>query len=186
MFKNKRHNFFTNKKFQLRLAAYVSSWVLVMCFIYPLVVQSLFDFFVNYAKADPHGPEIASILKIRDDFLTYMIATQVTFIILTFLVSMFLAHRIAGPLNKLRLTFKKVRAGDLSQGVFFRKDDHFQELAQEYNETIEDLKNRIDSASTQIRVVAANSNEENQKILLEALQKLPQIQPQKSKPEHSS
>ena len=57
--------------------------------------------------------------------------------------SIFVSHRIAGPLMRFRNTFKAVAAGDLSMRVTIRKHDYLGSEADILNEMIAGLRTRI-------------------------------------------
>ncbi len=57
--------------------------------------------------------------------------------------SIFVSHRIAGPLLRFRNTFKAVAAGDLSVRVTIRKHDYLGHDADILNEIIAGLRTRI-------------------------------------------
>ncbi len=57
--------------------------------------------------------------------------------------SIFVSHRIAGPLMRFRNTFKAVAAGDLSIRVTIRKHDYLGSEADILNEMIAGLRTRI-------------------------------------------
>lgn len=161
-----------NKPFQWRMAFYVCSWVVALSFIYPLIVYNIFDFFIRYAESDPRGPQLAMLKQSRNDILILLGLLEFTFFALTLLVTLFLAHRIAGPLHKLKMLFAKVRDGDLSNDLQLRKSDHFKDVAQEYNLMLEQLRKRIAATTSYIEVAKNHSNEEGKKHLDSALKVL--------------
>lgn len=161
-----------NKPFQWRMALFVCSWVVALSFIYPLLVYNLFDFFIRYAEMDPNGPNLTVLKNARVDFLVLLGILQGTFLLLTLLVSLFLAHRIAGPLHKLKILFSKVRGGDLSDDLRLRKYDHFKDVALEYNLMLESLRQRTSAAASYIEAAKEHSNEEAKKKLDYALKAL--------------
>ncbi|MGK5083977.1 methyl-accepting chemotaxis protein [Bdellovibrionota bacterium FG-1] len=146
----RRSIFLINKKFQLRFSLYVCSWLLALSFVYPLIVYSLFDFFVRYASADPNGPPIQTLLDTRHQIMILLAFLQVTFLIVTFLISIFMSHRIAGPIYKLSKFFEQAKTGNLKDELFFREKDHFQEIAQQYNEMIATIRTRNENAVVEI------------------------------------
>lgn len=154
------------------MALYVCSWVVALSFIYPLLVYNLFDFFIRYAEMDPHGPNLHLLKNARTDFLVLMGILQATYLLLTLLVSLFLAHRIAGPLHKLKILFGKVKEGDLSDDLHLRKHDHFKDVAQEYNLMLEALRQRTAATASYIEAAKEHSNEEAKKKLDHALKAL--------------
>jgi len=157
-----------NPKFQLRIAFYVGSWLIALSFIYPLVVYSLFDYFVQYAQMDPMGPSVKSLLETRQSVLTLMVATQAAFVALSFSISLFLAHRIAGPVYRTRKHLKMVTAGDLTQEIHLRKYDHFLDLADDFNGMLRSLRLRHDNCAGHIDQAMALTTDPKVKEQLQA------------------
>lgn len=65
---------------------------------------------------------------------------QLGFIGLSFITCIFLTHRVAGPLYKLRTFFSAIRDGQDNGKLRFREGDYFQEIAEGYNEALERLR----------------------------------------------
>jgi nitrogen fixation/metabolism regulation signal transduction histidine kinase len=82
---------------------------------------------------DPSGPTIESIQQVKRNIIYLLIFFQAVFLCVTFLISIFMSHRIAGPLYKLKTFFKMNGKGKLSPDLRFRKSDHFQDVAEDYN-----------------------------------------------------
>ena len=76
----------------------------------------------------------------------------------TFAVSIFLSHRIAGPLFKLRRALSDLRDGKL-HSIQFRKFDHFQELSTEYNQTVETIKESVSATKKHLEIALAKTND---------------------------
>ena len=55
------------------------------------------------------------------------------------MISIFLSHRIAGPLFKIRRAMDDVTRGNFDQRITFRKNDHFMELQDTFNEMVQHL-----------------------------------------------
>ena len=140
---NRRRIFLINKRFQLRFTFYVCSWLIALSFAYPLILSNAFDTFMGYLAADPNGPALTQLEKNRQDLLMLLMLMQVVFVSITFIISIFMSHRIAGPLYKLSRFFREARDGNLEQKISFRKKDYFQELVGEYNDMMESIRNRI-------------------------------------------
>lgn len=146
----KRSVFLINKPFQLRFAFYVCSWLFVLSMAYPLSLQTLFNSFLDYVRLDPKGPELTKLDSIRSEMTNLLILLQAGFLGVTFLVSIFISHRIAGPLYKLSKSFSDAAAGNTHQRLKFRKSDHFQELAEGYNHMMDELGGSLTRATNQI------------------------------------
>src|ERR1700722_9789421 len=93
-----RRVFLINKKFQLRFAFYVCSWLVALSLAYPLIISGLFDYLIRYLALDPMGPAIGSLEQTREDLIWLLIMMQVVLLSLTFLISIFMSRKIAGPL----------------------------------------------------------------------------------------
>ena len=139
----RRKLFLINKPFQYRFTFFVCSWLIALSFAYPLLIKSLFDYFTQYLEADPMGPMAQQIAHIKSEVITFLVLLQVVLVILSALISVFMSHRIAGPLFKLRRYFVEAAAGNLEQVITFRKGDYFKELATEYNNMMEKIRIRM-------------------------------------------
>jgi len=171
-----RRIYFLNKKFQLRFAFYVCSWLIALSFTYPLIISNLFDYLISYLALDPLGPTLANLEKTREDLLWLLVSMQVILISFTFFISIFMSHKIAGPLYKLSKLLREAAAGNLEQRLVFRKSDYFQELAPDYNTLMESIQKRIAQRSNGIQTAIpylkkalSSSNLETQRELETAL-----------------
>lgn len=133
MQQHRRSIFLINRPFQLKFAFFVCSWLFALSLAYPVIIYNLFDLFFRYLSRDPNGPGLAALQTFRQEIVLLLVAFQIFFLIITFMISIFVSHRIAGPLYKLKNFFKQNGAGKLSPELHFRKNDHFQDVAQEYN-----------------------------------------------------
>jgi methyl-accepting chemotaxis protein len=146
----RRSIFIINKRFQFRFAFYVCAWMIALSFVYPLIVYNMFDYFIRYLSRDPNGPNVLALQDLRQQVMVLLAALQAIFLFVTFLVSIFMSHRIAGPLYKLGRFFAMARDGNLKEELFFREKDHFPEIAQEYNDTMKAIRTRIEGAASEI------------------------------------
>jgi sensor histidine kinase YesM len=150
----RRSIFIINKRFQFRFAFYVCSWMAALSFVYPLIVYNMFEYFMRYLLRDPSGPPVQALEDLRQQVMWLLVALQGIFLVVTFLVSIFMSHRIAGPIYKLTRFFALVREShlpdSLKEELFFREKDHFRELAEDYNATMASIKSRIDEAAADI------------------------------------
>ncbi len=63
----------------------------------------------------------------------------IIFILLTIIV-IFISHRIAGPLHRLKQYMKKLGDGDFALRLRFRTYDEIHDVADSFNEMVENLK----------------------------------------------
>ena len=138
----KRVRILINKKFQLKFAFFVCSWDFALSMIYPIIIYNLFEYFLQIAT-QPHTPlSIDKIKGIEKQVLVLLGVLQLVFLAITFILSIFLSHRIAGPLYRLKKSTEEVSRGNFDQRIAFRKNDHFIELQDTFNEMIQHLSVR--------------------------------------------
>lgn len=150
--KNRRAILLVNKPFQFRFALYVCSWVIGLGLAYPLMISTLFDYFLKYLALDPNGFPAQQLEEARKNFFQFFIWMQAACVGIIFSLSLFLSHRIAGPLHKLKLYFQAAQQGQFSQNLTFRKTDYFQELATEYNGMIKVISKKMESHEKHLMV----------------------------------
>lgn len=172
-----------NKKFQLRFAFYVCSWLIVLSFAYPLIIANVFDNFLQYLAQDPMMPSIKRLQDTRNEVLTLLALMEVTLIGITFLISIFMSHKIAGPLYKLTKTLREGKEGHVVENLRFRKKDYFQEIVPEYNGFVDYINKRLtyqsqraQMAASLIEKVMPTATSEAQKELAHALELLKAVQ----------
>ena len=139
-----RKNFIINKNFQIRYCVYVCSWLFTLSFVYPFIIYEIFDFFIRYVAFHSPKTSTADLHEIRSQIVFLLSILQLVFLVVTFLISVFVSHRIAGPLYKLSQWLQAGRDGSLRSDLYFRKADYFREVATDYNLMISGIFSRID------------------------------------------
>ncbi len=132
----RRSVFLINRKFQLKFSFYVCSWIILLSCVYPMIIYDLFDYFVRFLAGEGREIPSAVVNSFKVEVIQLLILMHFAFLVLTFLISLFVSHRIAGPIYKLRKSLDGARKGRLEK-VTFRSKDNFQELAESYNEAVE-------------------------------------------------
>lgn len=139
----KRANFLINKKFQLKFAFFVCSWIFALSMVYPIIIYNIFEYFMKIAQAPGGSPITPERVKsIENQILMILGVLQLLFLGITFMLSIFLSHRIAGPLYKLKRALEEVGRGNFDQRISFRKNDHFMEMQDTFNDMIQHLSIR--------------------------------------------
>ena len=138
-----------NKPFQIRFAIYVCSWLLVLGLIYPMLVSQIYDAFFRFLAVDPNGPMISTLQEAKRSVMFWLMSLQAFFVVITFMLSIFLSHRIAGPIYKLSKSFHEAASGSLKR-ITFRKSDHFKELAADFNVFVDVVADQISAAQTHL------------------------------------
>lgn len=173
--KHKRSLLLINRRFQLKFSFYVCSWLFALSVVYPVIIYNLFDFFARYLAKDPAGPGIIAIQTLRKEVIFLLVFFQLNFLIITFMISIFVSHRIAGPLHKLKLFLRQNGNGKISPDLSFRRQDHFQDLADEYNSMLARLRAETQGVRETIHSVARelegmSNSEQHQKLVAELQQ----------------
>jgi nitrogen fixation/metabolism regulation signal transduction histidine kinase len=183
----RRRTILINRPFQLRFCFYVSAWVLALCFIYPLIVANLFDYFARYIAMDPTHSDVGTIYATRKGVVSLLVVTEGVFILLTFLLGLFMSHRIAGPLFKLRRQFAELAKGGFDGKLYFRKKDYFPELADDFNQMVRNIREReireneiLATAASRIESVMKSASESAKSELETALISIRKLQEQRT------
>ena len=134
----RRVTFLINRSFQLKFSLYVCSWIFILSLIYPIIIYDVFSDFIQVAVDVKNDSTMGSDLEeIRKEIFMIVSLAQGAFIFIVFLLSIFLSHRIAGPIYKLTQAFNKASLdGKLVSNVRFRKKDNFLELEKAYNNMV--------------------------------------------------
>lgn len=84
-----------------------------------------------------------------------MIFLQILFLCVTFLISIFMSHRIAGPIYKLSMFLSEAAKGNFKGELQFRKRDHFQDLAQSYNHVLHKIRDNMSENVSQVNAASS-------------------------------
>jgi nitrogen fixation/metabolism regulation signal transduction histidine kinase len=172
---DKRTILFVNPRFQTRFSLYVCSWIFPLSLVYPAVFYALFDFFFEFSKYYTPSESVISLKQTRNEILSFIVALQAVFMALVFFISVYVSHKIAGPLYKLHQAFSLARDGKWNAKLKFRKADHFQELADDFSS----ISDQVQLERSQVResVMAAitqmeKGNQADRDVVLAELRKV--------------
>jgi methyl-accepting chemotaxis protein len=115
-----------------------------------MAIYDLFDYII---KLNPQAAK--SFDEQRTSLLVYLTLTQVGFTGLVFIFSIFVSHKIAGPMFKLTNYLQGIRNGEEIGALAFRDGDQFTEIADEINQTIQYLTNKSESESEYLQEISA-------------------------------
>lgn len=122
----KRSVFLVNPPFQIKFSLIVSSLFVLSSLIYPII---LLDFFDEVAILNPNLQ--GNVFDARNDLILFLMGIQGLFIFMVFIIFIFLTHKVAGPLYKLKMHLYDIRQGGKIAPLTFRGGDHFQDVAEE-------------------------------------------------------
>lgn len=100
-------------------------------------LSSIVNFTGEYGRT-PNGQELL-IASIRP----LMIILPVVFVILA-ITCLFISHRIAGPLHRLKMYMEKVENGDDSVRLKFRKNDAIHDVAESFNRMVDGIRKNFE------------------------------------------
>lgn len=139
--KYKRTHFLVNKTFQFRMIGMLLLLVLGATIITTMVnhfffLSSIVRFSEEYGRP-PTGSELL-LASTRP----LLIIIPVAFVLLAILC-VFVSHRIAGPLQRLKAYMQMVQNGDYDVHLRFRKGDAIHDVADSFNRMVEGIKKNV-------------------------------------------
>lgn len=146
----KRSTFLIDPKFQLRFSLVVSAIFIIASLIYALVV---YDFIGDLG--DQYALTKLGVSEAAKSFLLFLIPFQILLTALVILVSIFLTHKVAGPLYKLKNHLLHIREGDAVTPLEFRAGDNFSDVAEEVSLFLDWMVTNQESDFKYVQEVAA-------------------------------
>lgn len=107
---------------------------------------------------------IDSIADVHDlkSYLAYTIAAvEIVGFIVLYRINLRASHRIAGPVYSIEQSLKSVQSGDLGLSLQFRDTDHFQEIGEQMNHTVDTLRQRINRAQSLAHAIQQQPSADN-------------------------
>lgn len=145
----KRSVFLINPSFQLKFSLIVCSVVIVSTMIYPIIIYDFFNLLTQ------NTPSVSSVVaSAKKDMIFYLIIIQVVITLLVFIIFIFLTHKIAGPLFKLKNHLIGIREGNPISPLVFRHGDYFQDVSEEISLFLETVANNQENDFEYIDEVA--------------------------------
>lgn len=174
----KRKIFLINPRFQYKVSLMICIFAVLATVVYPLSIYGLFERLIELQPQQ--GTNLANV---RNETLTVLGIAEAAIIALIFLFSIFLTHKIAGPMYKLSNHLKEIRGGKEITPLSFRKGDYFHEVAQELNETLMELDGKrkedfqyLSEVASYITNLSLVVPEDKKPVLKEIQSKLAEIQ----------
>ncbi len=135
----KRKIYLINPNFQLRFSLYVCLFLFISSLIYPVTIYNLVTELA--LKVSTVSPEItAQVTERKKDLIIFLSLWQLGFTVMIFVVCIFISHKIAGPIYKLRKYLQAIKNNNPQGRLFFRNGDYFPEVAEDFNEAFEHIQ----------------------------------------------
>lgn len=132
--KNQRRKILIESPFQMKLAFVGSIIAAVEVLIACVVMMSV----AMTSIWIPAGDHIVIFYK----FVMVIALVLAGLTILNIYLAVWLSHRIAGPVYRLKKSMQQAGSGDLSVLVRLRENDEFQDLKNEFNDMISGIRDR--------------------------------------------
>ena len=130
---DKRKSYLIDPKFQWRFSLLLGLFMLLSSVFFSVIVWSQHRHVLSLV-----APELVTNFDPeaeRGNFIFLLAASQALYALLGALAGFFFAHRIAGPIYKLKKHLRGIREGEKGD-LTFRKGDCFPEVAEEVNRTV--------------------------------------------------
>ncbi len=133
----KRKNYFIEKKFQTKYLLLTLLLLLSYTFIFIVVIFApyILTLYFDYPLSEKN--EAARALLLLHGTIWPWIGGVILFFCM---ISVFISHKVAGPLFRLKKSLIKVTQGDLNVVIKLRKWDDLKDLAEHINTLIEELR----------------------------------------------
>ncbi len=135
----KRKIYLIDPLFQIKVSLYICFFVFVSSLIYPFTIYDLMTQFIAFSAQYSKTVGV-SIESKRQSLILILALWQIGFTALVFIIGIFFTHKIAGPIYKMKKHLKMIREGHTTDDLYFRNGDHFQDLAEEFNLTINKIR----------------------------------------------
>ncbi len=146
----KRSTFLINPSFQLKFSLIVCSIIFLSTLVYPVII---FDFFNVFVAQNPNA--IQNVVDTQRNLIIFLFVIQVIITTLVFIVFIFLTHKIAGPMFKLKNHLASIREGNPITPLTFRNGDYFADVAEEVSLFLDTVAHNQESDFAYIDEVAA-------------------------------
>ena len=78
--------------------------------------------------------------KLKSDLLAALTLWEIAFLVIIFIICIFISHKIAGPMYKLKKHLTAIKEGEDCGKIFFRDGDYFADIADDVNDAIASIK----------------------------------------------
>ena len=150
----RRRQVYIKKEFQFR-------FILKFCMILLagiLISTTLLFFFSQDTLTSSFSHSRLVIRSTGEAMLPAIIYTNLIslalIIVTTIIVTLYISHRIAGPIFRLESEIKRIGTGDLTKTVTLRNKDQMLEFAERVNEMTSALHQRVSEIKRQVDAIA--------------------------------
>ncbi len=177
MVKQKRRIYFIEKKFQ-------TQFIIKFCLLVVLgsfVTVSLL-YLLTSKTTTVSFENTRAVVKTTADFIVPLVTETVVVVtvlvaLATIMLTLFISHKIAGPLYRFKKELKLIESGDLVSAFKIRDKDQLQDLATVLSSMKDNLKGHISAIKSEIDslqdlIAEFAGDEEKQKAIKEKIRKI--------------
>lgn len=144
-----RKNYIVDKRFQFRFIGVIVFSMLLFLLMVGWTVYS--NIWVVLLK-DTKDPYFLLVKKHADLVIFYKL---ILLMVAVAIISFFISHKFAGPVNRIRKAAKAVGEGDFSLKVNLRRGDEFINLVEDFNQMVKNLHGLVIKEQEGINIIAA-------------------------------
>ena len=142
MYKRKLRNFLIDREFQFKYIFWLTASGLLLVILNAAIFYSyVHENYEMFLELTPMSDEARELLtsELREILLRLGLLS-LGFILIIAGVGLVLSHRAAGPMYAFRRVFRQIREGDHKARIHLRPKDHFQQVAAEFNQMMDSLR----------------------------------------------
>jgi len=157
----KRRNYFIEKKFQTKYIILTILMLLSYSFLFIIIIFAPYILTLHFNYPLAEKVDAARVLLLLHSTIWPWIGGVIVFF---GVISVFVSHKIAGPLFRIKKSLIQVSQGDLSVVIKLRKWDDLKDLADQINVLIEELRTFVTTLRNDYNLLSDYIQELEQKI----------------------
>ena len=168
--KKLRWNYLVDKKFQMKYA--------MVTLVFMLLIGAMCGYAIYHTLWTQLGEKLAlvysqarlvSILNVVKIKLAIQLILLVPVVVL---VSVFLSHRVVGPISKIKKHMKKLIEKDFREEIHLRKTDELRDVAELINKYMDSIKQNLMKTKESVDKIKSLSSQDNVREEIESLDRL--------------
>jgi methyl-accepting chemotaxis protein len=138
-----KRKYIVNKELQFHISIVMIMEILLMAIVMSTIIVCLNNYYQEIFQYIAGTTELQTPLREINKPIWLFMLGSVSFSVFVFaLVGIFLSHKIAGPLYRMKRIMIDIGKGKLPREIRFRKGDHMHDMADALNEMVLGLQNR--------------------------------------------
>ena len=133
----RRKQVLLNRKLQLGMSLHITGFLYMYLVLFALLAN--FSALKTVVFGGSEAEYVQAVTRL-DIFVEVFVFPLVATFVCMCLHAVIFTHRIAGPVHRFKELLDRVRGGDLATDVHLRKNDYFQDLCDDLNGMIEQLR----------------------------------------------